>query len=351
MLEKIKEWWAERRRLAMQRRADASDAQTEQESSASPSKIKDQQQLKSWLVQAGFSVVMVLFISYLLASVVNSLFVPSLIKAVVAPKSGGVVGAAKIALGEFNYRDVQKDVVGRNVFNADGKLPDEKEIDSEAEEVGAFDLNAPCTDSALPLSLVGTIFLDNGSSLAIIREKGFEDSDVYQENDLIIGQENASIAKIDRSHVVINNGGRKECLHIELVKRGLVDGDDFIEEEEREKEEVPSGDAAVSRVTVEGAFVLEQLGEGYARILQSARSVPTKAEDGSEGFKIFDIQAGSLLERVNIKNNDIVTQVNDTLLTADQGFALYEAFENNREVRLKILRGGREPHTVIVTIK
>ena len=70
---------------------------------------------------------------------------------------------------------------------------------------------APCRPTKLNLSLVGTIFREGeAKSLAIIQEKGVEETDIYTQGDGLIGFEDTFIVLIDRNHVVINNQGK--CL-------------------------------------------------------------------------------------------------------------------------------------------
>jgi type II secretory pathway component PulC len=49
-----------------------------------------------------------------------------------------------------------------------------------------------------------------------------------------------------------------------------------------------------------------------------------------------------LFERICIRNGDIITQVNDiSLRQPEQGFAFYEAFQNERNIRISILRDNQ----------
>jgi type II secretory pathway component PulC len=69
------------------------------------------------------------------------------------------------------------------------------------------------------------------------------------------------------------------------------------------------------------------------------------------GFKIFAIDSASLLGKTGLKNGDIITGVNDTSLKQpEQGFALYQAFQDEKEVRINIQRGGT-PMTITCRIK
>ena len=57
-----------------------------------------------------------------------------------------------------------------------------------------------------PIELLGTIYLGRGgTSVATIKDKEYPESDVYKVGDKVIGNEQASIAGIERQKVIINN--------------------------------------------------------------------------------------------------------------------------------------------------
>jgi type II secretory pathway component PulC len=64
------------------------------------------------------------------------------------------------------------------------------------------------------------------------------------------------------------------------------------------------------------------------------------------------VDANSLFGKVCLKNGDVITQVNETSLQQpDQGFALYQAFQDERDVRINLLREGKTPMTITIQIK
>ena len=88
-------------------------------------------------------------------------------------------------------------------------------------------------------------------------------------------------------------------------------------------------------------------------VIQAARIVPkTDKQTGKmEGFKIFAIKPNSILSKTGLKNNDIITKVNDTSMkNPDQGFALYQSLQDENDIVIHVLRGGT-PTLVKVQIK
>ena len=96
----------------------------------------------------------------------------------------------------------------------------------------------------------------------------------------------------------------------------------------------------------------DELGPGFGTIIQKARLVPNTTDNQMNGFKIFAIDQASLLGKTGLQNGDVITQVNETSLKQpEQGFALYQAFQDEKEVRIHILRHGTTPMMITCRIK
>lgn len=301
------------------------------------------------------------FCSYVLASVCSAAALLVLVDYSLEGKVGAydTADAAQAALPEIiapNYFVVRKGVLNRNLFNSSGEVPDESNDFSDDDQTpsGEFSLTGPCVESKLPLKLSGTIFMGESSmSLASVVDTSASETDTYMVGDVIIDHPKARVVKIERKRVVINNAGLKECLEI--------DKDASMKEENPMpavvRSEVtnkpPSGPPADGgAVVLTGAYVEEQIGEGFGKIIQAARLVPKPDESGGTvGFKIFAIKPGSILEKMGLKNGDIITKANDTSMkNPDQGFALYQALQDNNDIVVEVDRGGT-PTTLKIQIK
>lgn len=81
--------------------------------------------------------------------------------------------------------------------------------------------------------------------------------------------------------------------------------------------------------------------ENFSDVLQDARVVAFN-RDGVRGFQIRSIRPGSLYDRLNLKNNDIIQSVNgESITTADKALQLLTAFRNEKRIDLELMRGGR----------
>lgn len=299
---------------------------------------------KSLLIRCLF----VCFVAYILASVIVSFIVPTLMQAL--NKSGPVQktaaddGQSFSLKNSINYHEIRKAITDRNIFNRTGEFPPEANTDDKKDKKkDVFDKDAPCEASTLKVSLVGMIYLEGDrKSVAIIKEEGYESSDIYAEGDFIIGNESAQIVNILRSQVVINNNGVKECLDLKLghgtEQQALVRPSEGASPESTE-------------VSLDAKYVTGELGEGFGKIIQAARLVPNIVNNVVNGFKMFGIQPGSILEKAGFKENDVITQVNSVVLEAEKGFALYQALRDEKVVRVNILRGGKTPTMIVIKIK
>ena len=266
-------------------------------------------------------------------------------------------GPASFSIGPTsNYRDIRKAVMDRNVFNSAGEFPDEEPIEDDVKKskVDDFDFNAPCVKSSLKLTLVGTIVIGPDTSVATIQEDGFSEADIYKVGDGVIDQDGVSIARIERNRVVLNNNGVKECLEIKENSGNRVSNE--YPGAPTSPNPVPGPDAPVGSggkdCLLEEQYVQDQLGPGFGTIIQKARLVPNTVDNVMNGFKIFAIDKSSLLGRVGLQNGDIITQVNDvSLKQPEQGFTLYQAFQDDREIRISILRQGEKPVTINCRVK
>lgn len=286
----------------------------------------------------------ILLVSYVCAAIVNLVFLNVLTKNInLKPKAIARknLSSVRLDLGDkLNYNRVIEPILDRNIFNAEGIFPKEKPVGDDVASSSVFDENAQCEAFTLPLTVQGVLLMNTDNSLVIIREPNYSEADVYAIGDSIIDNEDVIIAGIDDKKVVFNNDGKKECVYLfkpltfsGSSEAGGGNNNDVANEQQRPSEP--------SIVTLRSDFVEKELGPGFAKAISSARFVPNidPADGSTRGFKIFSIRSGSLFSKAGLSNGDIIKSVNDiSLLKAEQGFALYEAFQNEREIRIELER-------------
>ena len=308
-----------------------------------------------WLSQAA----MVAGVAYFAASVVSALVMSTLLTSAVSVFNNlsqrRVITASVNVSPTGNYRDIEHAIHERNLFNATGEYPDEKGPRAGGEKrTSAFDINGPCSKPSLNIELVGTIYLGGKDSVATVQEQGYSESDVYREGDLIVGNEQASVVKIERNHVILNNKGVKECLELasEVKRKDSSSGfPDAGSGTSSGTGGAPGGGGGRDCVLDE-KYVHDELGPGFGTIIQKARLVPNTVDNQMNGFKIFAIDKTSLYGKTGLQDGDVITQVNETSLKLpEQGFALLQSFQDEKEVRIHILRNGTTPMMLTCRIK
>jgi general secretion pathway protein C len=301
-----------------------------------------------------------LITAYLLASMLSGLLAQQMVKSTIAARSvaalrnSGSDGLVQDRPIMANVRDLQKSIKDRNIFNSDGKFPEEK-LGGEGERALArFDIDSPCVDTTLPIELLGTIFLgDRFKSLATVKDKSYSEADIYRVGDAIYGNEQAVVAAVERQKIIINNNGVKECINLDKgSETSITDG--LVMPPSGDFASLPSnGGVGGSEIVLDASYVEGELGPGFGKIVDAARLVPNPTQSGGiSGFKIFAIKGGTLFARIGLQNGDVITQVNEvSMKQAEQGFALYQAFQDEKDVRIQLLRGGESPQSITVRIK
>ena len=100
-----------------------------------------------------------------------------------------------------------------------------------------------------------------------------------------------------------------------------------------------------SKYTVEQGEVDYALGN-LDKLSREARVVPNFQDGATNGFKVFSIRRNSALRKMGVKNNDVLTGVNNfDLSNTQKALEIYSKLQTEKTFRLDILRNG-EPMTL-----
>lgn len=314
-----------------------------------------EESLKAALQVVG-KVVGVLFGAYLAASTLTSMTLSLFSESAIQTRPGQAVQVDRPTVRKsLNFRDVRKSVVARNIFNSEGEVPDEADPSVETKRPGAgnFDANARCQKSSLPIELVGTIIAGaGGQSLAAVREKGYSVADIYQAGDAIIGNEQAVVYAIQPRRLVLNNKGTKECVELKEAPASSFSPPAVAtsREDKEPQESAPPGSG--SSISLDSTYVEEALGPGFAKILEQGRLVPSTRDGEMIGFKLIGVRNKSLWRKIGLNSGDVIKSVNGvSMAEPDKGFAIFEALQNEREIRVEYLDKGNSPSNITIEIK
>lgn len=284
----------------------------------------------------------VLALSFVLASSVNTLAANSALNFAISKKVGASDSAVTFSAPSAPKNDVsptelRRGILERNIFNAQGTLAPE-ESDVKVTRTNDLDFSSvQCTSEPMPIEIVGTIFTgDPTKSFVSVKDPKIEESDIYKSGDLVIDHEEYEVYRVYRGRVEFRKGDLKIC----------VTGKGF-DENEAEAAASAANASIVSPENVETVefdynYLVNEIGPGYANILNSAKLIPELEEGKMMGFKLLSIVPGSLFDRMKLQNADVITEVNGTSMRdPSQGFKLYQALQEEREITVRVMRNGQ----------
>lgn len=329
---------------------------------SSPTLFAKSGKVKKILVNNGSKILIIFFGCYIVASTFGVILVSLLTKGV-ERSSLKVRTSASVSMPKrpfINYRNLQIQVVSRNIFNSSGEVPNEAEQEKvqSDQKPSDFNENAPCKQSTLELTLVGTIYQKTKEfSIATIQEKGLNQADIYRVGDQIIGNDNAVLYAIFHQKVVINNNGVKECLEVEKGKLTdrvtiSIEPEIALEDEDNGPENNAKKESNSSHFVLTNEYVEKTLGPGFSKILATGRLVPYNNGQRMQGFRLVGVRTESIWHKISLNNGDVLVKVNKTDMTMpDQGFGFYQALSEEQYIRVEYLKNGEIPSTLTIEIK
>lgn len=230
-------------------------------------------------------------------------------------------------------------ITTRNIFASNGIIPDPlRDENSPSQNEDA----APVL-SNLPLTLIGTLVHSNpAKSIAAIELKGKNQVLSFSPGKEI--DKLAKVEKIERQKVIFRNLNNNLLEFIEMTQT----------QNKVNFESAPKAGPArgnVSDVVNAGnnTFKIKRndllkYTNDLSSVLMQARAVPNKDPVTGEvnGFRILDMQPGSIYERLGLQRMDVIKTVNgEPVDSIQKAMELYNALKNNGVVKMGIDRGGK----------
>lgn len=225
-------------------------------------------------------------------------------------------------------------ILDRNIFNADGRIPDPVGGSSDS-----TDYERVAKETQLPITLVATIV--HGApqlSIAAMRMdgSGADVPKVFHIGDEIRGV--AVIKKIMRGRVYFQNQQNNRIEFVQWKENAPillssefqgVDGSDGIRRD--------GNRFAVTRTEIQKNL------DNLPGLLQQARAVPNLGPDGRvDGFKVLNLQPGSVFEKLGLKQMDVITSVNgERVDSPTKAIELFNKLRDAPSISLGIQRDGR----------
>jgi len=193
--------------------------------------------------------------------------------------------------------------------------------------------------TTLNCTLVGTMVEEEGDGWAIIM-----DNDASQQEIVTIGShiKEARVVRIFKDKVVLNLNGKDELL--------LMDMEERHQQASTAPPAASSSRGQVVTYNISRNLVQESL-NNLATVMSQARVEPNIQGGKPEGFRISQIQSGSLLNSMGFRNGDVIKSVNgQEISTTEDAMRLYEAMKGSSFFQVGILRDNR-PQTIQVRVR
>ncbi len=195
--------------------------------------------------------------------------------------------------------------------------------------------------SQLPITVIGTLVHSNpAKSIAAMEIKSKNKTGSYIVGADIEGM--AKVERVERNIVYIRNSSNGMLEFLEMSKNANKVGFDPQKGQAAKgpKEVVNAGNNtfAISRAN------LLKYTNDLSSVLMQARAVPNRDPNTGEinGFRILDMQPGSIYEQLGLQRMDVIRGVNgEPVDSIQKAMEMYNTLKNGAQVKMQIERGGK----------
>ncbi len=227
-------------------------------------------------------------------------------------------------------------IADRNIFNSDGVIPPPLLRQEGAPE--NLD-NTIASPSSLPLSLIGTIVHVNpAKSVAAIQSKSGNTVIPYLPNDEIEGI--ATLIKVERGKAIFRNNRSGKLEYIEIPNDAKITFS--------VNKPTTSASGVQKKSATEFTLRRDDLNrhlKNLPELLQQARAVPNQIPGTNEidGFKLLEIQPGTIFTDLGLAVNDVIKEVNGSKVTSPaRAMELYNQLRNEGRFEIVVNRDGQD---------
>ena len=202
-----------------------------------------------------------------------------------------------------------------------------------------------------PLKLWGTAVHGEHPAFAILEDQKTRTQGLYREGDEIMP--GVTLATVQWDRVILDRKGRKETLLLP------TDVTPPASSQRPTLQRFPSGQRStggIQQVATDSYNVerneVERAMENLSDLFTKVRAIPYASDDGAvNGFRLFAIKAKSLIDRLGLKNGDIVRRVNGVdIADPSTAFSLLQDLPGLSQVSVDVLR-NHQPVTLSYQIQ
>lgn len=228
-------------------------------------------------------------------------------------------------------------ISNRNLFSSAGVMP--TAITSGGPKDQKKD-NAPVL-SQLPIGIIGTlVHSDPKKSIAALDLKTKNKTGSYTVGSDIEGL--CTLEKVERNLIYVRNNSNGLLEYIEMTKdKSKINFDASKPTARTGGKEVQT--TGQNEFTISRSNLLKYTND-LSSVLMQARAVPNRDPNTGEinGFRILDMQPGSIYEQLGLQRMDVIKGVNgEPVDSIQKAMEMYNTLKNGTQVKLQIERGGK----------
>jgi len=196
--------------------------------------------------------------------------------------------------------------------------------------------SATTSSQALSFKLKGTVVGAEEFTFCIIEDKTKRKDDLYQKGDKIQDME---VGEITANSVVLTRGAEKIVLYIDEEYKGIKASEGVVAAKPSLPDFSSLENPSPNKWILSKEDVL-QATRNASQIMSDLKIRPNFSGGKMEGFKIDDINEGSIALAMGIKKGDIVKKINgETIDSPKKIFEFYRSLEKSGSIQLEISRG------------
>lgn len=200
------------------------------------------------------------------------------------------------------------------------------------------------------LKLWGTAVREHERAFAIIEDQSTHAQGLYREGETVAP--GVTLVQVGWDQVTLERNGRRETLTLPTdapsppTQPVVITATPALHQDQDGVHQVAQDTFQIDRREVDHA--MENLNDLFTQV----RAVPYADGNGTtQGFRLFSIKPQSLIERLGLKNGDIVQRVNGVEISdPSTAFSLLQNLQGHSQVRVDVLR-NRQPVTLSYEIR
>lgn len=219
-----------------------------------------------------------------------------------------------------------------NLFNKDGLIPNNDE--------GQGMMGGAPVKTNLPLTLLGVIVIqDSSKSVASVEDKGVNQVIAVRVGDPITNS--TWVESISETRLVFRNDDTQRLEFVDLPQDQILATRRAAPTKPTSKDGIAK--TSENRYTLDRKAIDTALGDDFNKILTQARCVPEFEGGKPAGYRCFQIEAGSIYEKLGLQDNDVICGIDgEALNDPTKAFTKLQALKdtNTRSMSVCIKRNG-----------